>query len=396
MVANRLRNLVSLTRGAVRDARQALDELINSLGPRPQPALVRVPVRNTRGPRFPVPNGRRGFSTSARALRSTTTTFGNNFIKTPRFTKPTSNIAGKLWPYSAFRRPAIGKGPFPSGLYRNFVNLNSRQFSTFGGNVSREAVQNLTTSLRCFLNNGGDLVLSSKMSKGGNPSSISYHGCASTNEAPQTFQMARTESTDIQTIGAFVEFTLPKLELSIPSMSFINSEILETIESDLETIKYEINEIQKQVQLISDTYGALPLERRKDAILIHFPNLDVEEVEKLLIELGIDKGIVYSNDINANEVEPELTRSSSSTSYTSLSDDELSSLSDMVENAIPDLISTGSEESSIESREFFPILSSSESNREHSEMGESYYFADNADSPITFAHSSHTFSEIAV
>ncbi|ODQ58252.1 hypothetical protein WICANDRAFT_64391 [Wickerhamomyces anomalus NRRL Y-366-8] len=385
MVANRLRNLVSLTRGAVRDARQVLDELINSLGPRPQPALVRVPIRNQRGPRFPVPN-KRHFST-ATAFRSASTI---NSFKQPKFFKPIKggNIAGKLWPYSAFRRPAIGKGPFPSGLYRNFVNLNSRNFSTFGGSASREAVQNLTANLRCFLNNGGDIIINTKMTK--TPSQhMTYHGCVSQSEAPQTFALARTESTNVSSVGSFVEFTFPKLRLSIPTMSFINSEIIGSIQNDLDLIKEQIDEISKQVQVISDSYGSLPLERRKDSIRIHFPNSDTEDVERLLIELGVNKGIVYSNEVN--DV-PEMSRDSSS--YGSLTDDDLTSLSDMVENAIPDLISTGSETSTVESREFLPILSSSEELKTHSESGESLYFTDGA-SPVIITYP-HTFSEISV
>lgn len=380
MVANRLRNLVSLTREAVRDARQVIDELVNSLGPRPrpQPALVRVPVRNQRVPRFPGGN-KRHFSTTT-AFRATAAI---NSLKqpAPRFIKPIgNNIAGKLWPYSAFRRPAIGKGPLPSGLYRNFVNLNSRNFSTFGGTASREAVQNLTASLRCFFNNGGDLILSTKMSQ--KPSNfISYHGCASQSEASQTFALARTESTEISNVGSYVEFALPKLQLNIPSMSFINSEIIESIDSDLALVKKQIDEIHEQIQLVFDSYGSLPLERRNDSLRIHFPNLDVQEVEKLLIELGINKGMVFANDVIGA---PEMTRNSSSLS--SLTEEEFSSLSELIENAVPDLISTGSE-TTVESREFFPILSSSEVTHSESESGESYYFAD-ASSPVIIAHPS--------
>lgn len=392
MVANRLRNLVSLTRGAVRDARQALDELINSLGPRPQPALVRVPVRNQRNPRFNIPQ-RRQFSTKT-AIRASASTINISLKQqSPKFIRPNfagGNIAGKLWPYSAFRRPIVGKGPFPSGLYRNFVNLNSRNFSTFGGQASREAVQNLTASLRCFLNNGGDVIMSTKMSH--KPSHhISYHGCASQSEAPQTFSLARTESTGVTNAGSFVEFTLPKLELSIPTMSFMNSEIIGSIESDLESVKEQIDEIYKQVQLISDSYGSLPLERRADSIRIHFPNLDSDEVERLLIELGIDKGIVYSND-EEMEKAPIMTRDSSSCE--SLTDEDLTSLSELVTNAVPDLISTGSESTTVESREFLPILSNSDEFKTSSESGESFYFAD-ASSPVII-RDSNGLSEISV
>lgn len=380
MVANRLRNLVSLTRGAVRDARQALDELINSLGPRPQPALVRVPIRNHRGPRFPISN-KRHFSTTT-AFRSASAI---NSLKQPKFIKPLNgNMASKLWPYSAFRRPVIGKGPFPSGLYKNFVNLNARNFSTFGGSASREAVQNLTTSLRCFLNNSGDIILSTKMTKTPTNQHLTHHGCVSQSEAPHTFTLARTESTEVSSIGSFVEFTLPTLELSIPTMSFINSEIIGSIENDLELVKEQIDEISSQVQTISNSYGSLPLERRKDSIRIHFPNLDADEVEKLLVELGVDKGIVFSNDVKDA---PEMTRDTSSC-------ESISTLSDLVENAVPELISTGSETSSAESLEFSPVLSSSEDMKTHSESGESLYFTDGA-SPIVIAHS-NSFSEISV
>lgn len=345
MVANRLKNLVKLTREAVKDARQVVEELVNQVNPRPQPALVRVPVRNSVRSNF---NSSRSFSTT-RTIRSTTriTTPKFNYAFIKRSTQ-TVNLANKMWPYSAFRRPLAGKG-VPSGLYKHFIGTNARNFSTYGGNFSREAVQNLTASLRCFLKNGGDTVLNLNLKS--NQSNQLIFPVNSDDDALEIFRLARSESSTIQRNGCFVEFELPSLELPIPSVSFIDSEIVESIEKTFKEMKEQADRVHSNIELIFDCYGSLPIERNARSIKIHFPNLESWEVENLLVDIGIADGIVHSNGYEDYEEisSPSIASSSSITSSTT------DLLTTYLNDVAPDLISDSSIDS--ESLSYYPILS---------------------------------------
>ncbi|KAH3676394.1 hypothetical protein WICMUC_002025 [Wickerhamomyces mucosus] len=393
MVAKSLKNLVSLTREAVRDARQTLEELVNAVNPKsyPQPQLVPVPVKN-RVPGSPFVNGggnRRQFSTFM-YLRASSTVSGKSssissvfskFIRQQQFKNAQyirNNINPKFWSYSTFGRPLNSR--LPTGVYRNFVGLSARSFSSYGGTASKQTVTNLTTGLRCLLNNGTDEsfnLYTIKMEKSTSGSRLTYHGCLSTIEAPNTIQLARNESTGLQSTGSFVEFKMPNLDVNIPTMAFINEEIMESIDLSLEKIKLQIAKTQDNIEKIFQAYGSLPIEKMTDgSIRIHFPNLDPEEAEKLLIELGITDGYVYSNE------EINLSRSNS-TVYT-----DASSIADFInDNEAPPLVSSEEEselsdicsEASYNTNDFFnPILSSSGNSNSEPVivLQESYNFSD--------------------
>ncbi|ONH67689.1 Stationary phase protein 5 [Cyberlindnera fabianii] len=384
LMASRLKNLAQQARGAVRDVRQAVNELAEVLSPSPQPSLVRVPVRN--GARAAAPRFRSPYGASARQFSThVTARAANQAFRPPRFIKPFTggSLAQKIWPFSAFRNAAVRTGPFPSGLYRNFVNLNSRNFSTYGGSASREAVQNLTANVRCMFNNGGDTLLSLKMSQK-QKSNLSYHGSMSQKEAEQTFKLARCESSDVERPGSYVEFPLPKMELSIPSVSFMNSEILGSLDDGLEHIKGQIDSTRMAIETIFEAYGSLPIERRYQSLLVHFPNLDADELEKLLIDLGINEGVVYSMDGNEDVVD-EMSSSASSVD-----------LSDIIEDNVPGLLSSDSECSdteSLSSDDYFPVLSSSSDGFQYASPIETNSVNS---SPVIIAQDERSLSEVSL
>lgn len=360
MVANRLKNLAHATRGAVRGVRRALEELLDGLAMQPKPQLVRVPVRASNGAfRSPFNEalGRRGFSTTSacRAYATNNANFrafkSSNFF---RFVRTRPNLAIKLWPYSAFRAPLPSKGAFPGSLYRNFLNLSVRNFgTTHGGSYSHDAIQNLFTGLRTMVKENELNHVTSREMIRNNARSRSYHGCASQSAANETLQLARCESTNVETTGSYVEFNFPDMSLSIPSVSFMNPEIMSSIEDEFQRVKEQIDATTRNIQLIFDAYGSLPIEKTGTSVRIHFPNLDAEEVEKLLIELSINDGLVYARD----ELEVAMDASVDGSDLSS------TSLSDLLEDRVPGLVSSDSGssvcDSDYESVDYFPVLSSS-------------------------------------
>lgn len=367
---------MSLTKEAVRDVRQVVEELVNQVSPRPPPALVRIPIRSNTRPHPFSSGGRRQFSTRG-ALRATTVSAssaqwrlsGGSFMRNAKAVQG-GNLAAKMWPYSAFRRPLAGGGTFSSGLYRHFVNTNARNFSTYGGSFSREAVQNMTTSLRCLFKNGTDGVMNNmKMKTNENNGSNQLLYALQNDEVLQTFNLARTESSNVQKNGCFVEFELPDLQLPIPSMSFMDSEIVDSLEKTFQEMKEQIDRVYFNIQLIFDSYGSLAIERRARSVKIHFPNSETWEVENLLIDIGVAEGIVHDNEhMHGNRDDGSYSSMSSSSDSTSTSLSSRSStstdvLADYLNEAVPDLISTADSASSVDSdsfRGYYPVLSNSD------------------------------------
>ncbi|ODV75166.1 Spg5p CYBJADRAFT_160614 [Cyberlindnera jadinii NRRL Y-1542] len=372
MVANRLKNLAQVTRGAVRDVRRALEDLLDGLNLQPKPQLVRVPVRADNGIRSPFNRGGpRSFSTSRvfKAYATNNANFGafrnRGFFK---FIRSKPNLTLRLWPSSTynsalrtpFQRFAFAKAPLRGTLYNSFVNLSARSFTTVhGGSYGQDGILNLFIGFQTLIDDQRTALQLSKMNKAismNRESSHvrSFHGCASQSAACETLQLARSESTHVAKLGAYVEFKFPKVELSIPSVAFMNSEIMGSIEEEFQLIKKQIDTANHNIKLIFENYGSLPIERIGSSVRIHFPNLEAEELERLLIDLNIDDGLVFTMDeldvtMEANTAGSELSSSS---------------LSDLIEDCVPGLVSSesGSEVSSMcDSAEFFPVLSSSDS-----------------------------------
>lgn len=391
MVANRLKNLASITREAVRDARRSLEELVNALSPRsPQPQLVPIPVRN-QVPRSPFANGasRRHFSTGRLLRSSTSTTYSSNissiftkffkYQQTRRAQFVRSNLNAKFWTNTAFgSRPSFSARFVNFGANR-YVGLGTRSFSSYGGSASKQTLINLTTGFRCLVANGSDetqRLYSIKMEKARTASGLTYHGCSSTNEAPKTVQLARLESQHSKSVGCYVEFQLPTMEVKIPTMSFINDEIMESLDESMEQIKQQITKTQRNIKKIFDAYGSLPIERLRGSIRIHFPNLDAEEAEKLLIELGISEGYVYANDKPLSSLNSSI----------DCLFNEGTSLSEFIEETAPGLISSDSDE--------FGSLSSYETNEFFHEVLSSPDVLSSSQEPIIISSDSQSFSEI--
>ncbi|ODV58630.1 Spg5p ASCRUDRAFT_9984 [Ascoidea rubescens DSM 1968] len=343
---NKFRTWVSLSRKVAKNFRRSLEELADALASRSNPSLGRapvpvpVPVRNNPSNPF-LREARRNFST----YNPRKSTF--NYIKSGYRANPV-NLSHKLWPYSAFRftggSSVLMKGIFPGTLYKNFTNTNARYFSSYStSHLSRDAVQNLTSSLRAFfynVNSNGFQVNSTLKSK-------SYHGNANLalENVQNAFELANkahhsdNDNNSIDplfknlnpVLGSFVDFKIESPRLSIPKMSFIDEEILDTITSDFHNYQQEMNVVLNDIKTIFTNYGSLPMsietspssggdEEKPNSYLkntynsysdnynnsnsksfrLHFPNYDVGKVEQLLTEIGVTRGIVYEDNSPSN------------------------------------------------------------------------------------------------
>uniref|UniRef100_A0A060TAF8 ARAD1D23606p n=1 Tax=Blastobotrys adeninivorans TaxID=409370 RepID=A0A060TAF8_BLAAD len=145
--------------------------------------------------------------------------------------------------------------------------------------------------------------------------------------------------------AAFVEFDLTP-HLSVPSAGELNEEVLEVLERDFEAHVRELRAILRDIRQ-TGTFGELPVtvERANGALRIHFPNADVEKVQRLLADAGVTRGVVYDATMPHNP----LTLSSSQHSQSALEYNSdvwgFNSTSDSyahVSGISPNLISTGS------------------------------------------------------
>lgn len=93
--------------------------------------------------------------------------------------------------------------------------------------------------------------------------------------------------------AAFVEFDLTP-HLSVPSAGELNEEVMEALERDFEAHVRELRAILRDIRQ-TGTFGELPVtvERSNGTLRIHFPNADVEKVQRLLADAGVTRGVVY-------------------------------------------------------------------------------------------------------
>jgi hypothetical protein len=152
-------------------------------------------------------------------------------------------------------------------------------------------------------------------------------------------------------------------------MSFMDSEIVDSLEKTFQEMKEQIDRVYFNIQLIFDSYGSLAIERRARSVKIHFPNSETWEVENLLIDIGVAEGIVHDNEhMHGNRDDGSYSSMSSSSDSTSTSLSSRSStstdvLADYLNEAVPDLISTADSASSVDSdsfRGYYPVLSNSD------------------------------------
>ncbi|GMG40479.1 unnamed protein product [Ambrosiozyma monospora] len=270
MVASKMREIISVSRKTARGLKQTLEDIAEQLianHRQRQLSLQPVPVRIPHGaPTHPLlnPGGARNYSTMlSKRLFSTrvnpnyfksqiNANSSNNFFNFKKINVSTMsrNVLYQTQPFrfaagGATKRAgaqvgrSLGRGGYPSGLFSHFPQHNARMFSTYGPNVTSQAVHNLTQSLRAGFIKGGSLA--QHLGK-------SHIGSMNTNPnvVAQDIKLSRTDSeaSNLYSEGCFVEFTIPS---SYDVDAFTDASVCQSEFSEFSAFQEEETETETSV-----------------------------------------------------------------------------------------------------------------------------------------------------
>lgn len=218
---------------------------------------------------------------------------------------------------SSFRSSyRIQKG-MPKGLYKNWnISLDpnfvgQKMYSTASVRFTHEAANNITIPLRCFFSSWDDKQL--RKVRKNNPSymipSVSSYKILSSQEINlfrdyQIMNMIKGQKTSYsypckESVGSYVEFKFLEVdpEIQLPDLCFATDDVLHKWRRSLELQSKRLQEIENCVMQIISTYGNLPLSFTKDSVKVYFLNRSTVETELLLIDLGIEIGLVNAEEV---------------------------------------------------------------------------------------------------
>jgi hypothetical protein len=330
MIPRTLREIIKVSRKTAKEFKQALEDVAELIHEkqleqslRRQPA--RVPIRNQHSghPLARGNNNRRNFSTariakfnarnislnlSARnafALNPTNVNFAssvNNSIK-PTISKTFKAAIYQTQPFRTSTRVQLGfiRGGVGSGMYKHFPKHNARMFSTFGPNLTHQAVENLSQSLRVFFLKGGKFSADCLHSNIHNNSN-----CLPFNDSDLNFDHAIhlastvSETSGLNEYGCIVEFNLstPSIQSMIPESGYFDDSNLDNLYSGIENSITLQKRILHDIKLFKENIGSTSFKFHKDRNRLQFycPNCDVLKMECLLQDSGISTGLVFRND----------------------------------------------------------------------------------------------------
>ncbi|CEP62519.1 Spg5p LALA0_S05e07448g [Lachancea lanzarotensis] len=312
MSSNALRQWLKVARKQVKQLRQTLDEELQNVLerniPRPQKALVRVPVPVKpsvpfgKGSRFlhtSVPSNAQGGRVGQKACVDSTPRFGSH---------------GKRGVFANFNGTYRAPRGAPRGLYTNW-NMSTmrfapgRSYSTSAIKITHDAAQNLSISLRCFFNlwegfspvnmqNETNKLALRESSVGKKPLGGQEISMIRAMEVCRMIQAHRNElvfdgENETESLGCVIDFQLPRLEVSkMPTVVFASDEALDKWRQELTACTTQMRKIEESVRTIYENYGALPLEFGESYVRVRFPNLTTKEAELLMRDLGLTLGLV--------------------------------------------------------------------------------------------------------
>lgn len=356
MVAGRsLKEVISRTKQAARNIRQSLEEIAQELTSQrhlqPEPLLARVPV-NRSGTRHPFANKsyNRGFSTLGKqqSIRYASTFIRPNYVARNTFRQGSLK---NIWSFNSFKQlnsiggNTISKGIFPSTLYANFVKTNSRNYSSYT-NFTQQAVRNLHQSIRAICLQGKDEL--QRRNYGFNNSPF---------YTQEVYKLAKTNSSFSEFMdNCVVDFNLNSVKYSIPTMTFMDDDVLTDLQYDFVKNGLHLKSVYEQISLIKDQFGSLPmsLEQNGSILRIHFTNCDSSKVELLLRDIGVTQGVIH--EIRESSSSPLITSSSSSISITDLDNSILS----MTDGDLSSYYISDANESDVLTEDFFPVMEMSD------------------------------------
>ncbi|ODQ83029.1 hypothetical protein BABINDRAFT_159502 [Babjeviella inositovora NRRL Y-12698] len=182
-------------------------------------------------------------------------------------------------------------------------------FSTYAAsnNLTAEAVKNLTTAIRTLFNateklnqlDGGNghtsNVLLNSANRNAKDTNVRTNSSLTSEFTHQTIMLARTESENCISTGCYAEFQF-KLQLTIPTVTFLDENVMMNIAGDIEFYQREVALILEDLRRI-ENFGSLPIEfdYKNSRLKVYFPNSDKETVDRLLQDYEITSGVVYED-----------------------------------------------------------------------------------------------------
>lgn len=280
----KLREVIAASRKAARDFKRALEEVGEQLAQRNahnRTQLRPIPVRgSSRQPGSPLADlQRRHLSTSvmkpavfARVSRATVS-------------QTSRAVMYRAQPFRTSFRPGCG-----SSLYSNFTQHNSRMFSTYGPNITVQAVHNLNQGIRALFLQAAQLQF--------HAAACAQHRCL----LKPIYGDETTSSSKKAHTGCFVEFNLTSAtedESLISEECYLDDIAVSEIESFVARRAAHQKRVLDDIIRLKDCIGS-PAGRRLTAangdILMRFffPNCEPVKLEQLLVDNSITTGMVHS------------------------------------------------------------------------------------------------------
>lgn len=249
--------------------------------PKPQPALVPVPVRNRSGPFI------RQFSTYSHASFAYQPSWSHTKVRTSWVNK---------YMFNNLRKPV--KSNLLRLLNRGFVYHN---FSQAYQNKFRLKLHqlNLRHTYRFLMTRLREKYQVYPI-KSQNVERKNLHVRLNASNTPQNHRLildlARTESSESkmapQSMGSYIDYPI-HFDLSIPEETILTGEIVDEMLHSIKSFEKKLQELKRDLTNLFDL-GELPIKylSKTNVLRIHFPNCDRERLEKLCIEKGIVGGVV--------------------------------------------------------------------------------------------------------
>lgn len=354
MLPNTLRELIRASRRTAKEFKQVIEDVAELIREKQaehslQREPVRVPIRNQQH-QHPLSGRviRRQFSTTRDASASfknlnknilfniAKTNFKINVNNNINKIKPsiTNTFKAAIYqnqPFRSAKRVQLNfiRGGLGSGMYTYFPKHNARMFSTFGPNVTHQAVENLSQSLRTFFIKGGKV--SHDCLTNANLHNIDIgHFKSNDDMANKDFKLASTVSETAKSIesGCFVEFDLstPSIVSLVPESGLFDDDLSSKMEKVYETSIKLQTKVLNDVKLFRDNIGSTSykFDKNRERLRFYCPNCEVYKMENLLSDAGITMGIVKRNEDTESSNLSSLSNSSSYYSQFSQSGSELS------------------------------------------------------------------------
>lgn len=391
MIPNSLRELIRVSRKTAKEFKQAIEDVAELIREKQtehslQREPVRVPVRNQNQHPLAGRVIRRQFSTT-RNINASVQNFNKNFNKNLNFNKyNTYNKYNKLsnsisntfkaaiyQNQNPFRLSTkrtqlnfLRNGGIGSGMYTYFPKHNARMFSTFGPNVNRQIIENLSLNLRTFFVKGGETgnnFLTNSNLQNINIGILYSNDSLANNDIKLASKVS--EISGLHELGCFVEFDLSTNSVSslLPESGLFDDDLSIKMEKIYENSIRLQQIVFNDIKLFRNNIGSTSykFDKKREKLRFYCPNCEIYKMENLLQESGITTGLVKKNlspqpfngessnaSSNASLDDPFIISSDSSSYYSRFSNTQSSISTPDLESDIDSVLSSTTSSSNVD------------------------------------------------